>query len=80
MNFDVEYQLYDGTNTKSDWWLANVELSYDWKEKPWRFDLQVFNIFDTKSISRDYLSEYFVSTYQNFIQGRRALLKLNYSF
>lgn len=80
MNFDVEYQLYDGTNAKSDWWLANAELSYDWKEKPWRFDLQVFNIFDTKSISRDYLSEYFVSTYQNFIQGRRALLKLNYSF
>jgi predicted DNA-binding protein YlxM (UPF0122 family) len=80
LNLDVEYQLYNGTNTKSDWWLANAELSYEWPEKPWRFDLQVYNIFDTKSIGRDFLSEYFVSTYQNFIQGRRALFVVNYSF
>ncbi|WP_340153802.1 TonB-dependent receptor [uncultured Marivirga sp.] len=80
MNFDVQYQLYDGTNTLSDWWLANAELSYEWPERSFRFDIQVFNIFDTKAISRDFLSEYFVSTYQNFIQGRRALLKVNYTF
>jgi len=80
LDLDVEYQLYNGTNTKSDWWLGNAELSYEWPEKPWRFDLQIYNIFDTKSISRDFLSEYFVSTYQNFIQGRRALFSVNYNF
>jgi hypothetical protein len=80
LHFDVEYKRYEGTNTSSDWWLADAEVSYQWPNSPWRFDAQVFNIFDTQSISRDYLSEYFVSTYQNFVQGRRALLKVNYTF
>ncbi|WMN07467.1 carboxypeptidase-like regulatory domain-containing protein [Marivirga arenosa] len=79
-DFEIEYQIYAGTNTNSDWWIANSELSYEIPNSAFRLDAQVYNLLDTKSVNRDYLSEYFVSTYQNFIQGRRMMFSVNYNF
>lgn len=77
---DYNYSSNEVNDSKNYYQLANAQLEYGKSNNPWLFNLGVTNVFNSKTINSNSISNYISAYSSTRILPRIAMLKATYKF